>query len=290
MHTACGPYHRDVKPANVLLTLQNGPQLLDFNLADSPHSADQAQAALHGGTLPYMAPEQIEAFLESRALGQSRGQGRHLFAGAGLPRVVDGAEARACRQRRSRRSARCATVLDRRPFLDVAVRRFNPSIPHALEAIVAKCLTLSPDDRYPRRRSLAQDLDRFLKHQPLKARANPSRRERLGNWLTRHRRVLTTAASVFALSSAFLTARMLQPTPIERTPAFLSAVQLLEKGESAGAADRFRSLEKVAPSSCLVKFYLGFAQNAWLKRDDEKQYDVDDYVRNALLAPVPKRS
>src|SRR5262249_25064867 len=43
-------YHRDVKPANILLTLNNGPQLLDFNLAQSPHSADRARKALLGGT------------------------------------------------------------------------------------------------------------------------------------------------------------------------------------------------------------------------------------------------
>ena len=56
--------------ANVLLTLQHGPQLLDFNLAESPHSAEQAQAAMHGGTLPYMAPEQIEAFLNPDLWGK----------------------------------------------------------------------------------------------------------------------------------------------------------------------------------------------------------------------------
>ena len=63
-------FHRDVKPANMILTIASGPQLLDFNLAESPHSAEHAQAALHGGTLPYMAPEQIEAFLNPELWSQ----------------------------------------------------------------------------------------------------------------------------------------------------------------------------------------------------------------------------
>ena len=63
-------FHRDVKPGNVLMTLHHGPQLLDFNLAESPHSASEAAAAMHGGTLPYMAPEQIEAFLDPQLWGR----------------------------------------------------------------------------------------------------------------------------------------------------------------------------------------------------------------------------
>ena len=79
-------------------------------------------------------------------------------------------------------------LLDRRRFLDVAVRRFNPAIPPSLEAIVAKCLALAPADRYADAESLAKDLERFLNHQPLLKAGNPSRRERVGNYLKRQRR------------------------------------------------------------------------------------------------------
>jgi serine/threonine protein kinase len=57
-----GVVHRDLKPANVLLTDDGQPMLLDFNLSqdDKLSSADSAERV--GGTLPYMAPEHLEAF------------------------------------------------------------------------------------------------------------------------------------------------------------------------------------------------------------------------------------
>src|SRR5262249_13603594 len=56
-------YHRDLKPSNVLLRPDGWALLLDFNL-----SADPTRAAPHqGGTLPYMAPEQVHAFLGAEA-------------------------------------------------------------------------------------------------------------------------------------------------------------------------------------------------------------------------------
>ncbi|MGE3821453.1 MAG: protein kinase, partial [Isosphaeraceae bacterium] len=48
-----GIFHRDVKPANVLLTYAEGPQLLDFNLSHDGDHVSQAEAALRGGTFPY---------------------------------------------------------------------------------------------------------------------------------------------------------------------------------------------------------------------------------------------
>ena len=276
-------FHRDVKPGNILLTLHNGPQLLDFNLAESPHSADHARAALHGGTLPYMAPEQIEAFINPDLWNKVGAQADIYSLGLVLRELLTGqkpelpdpavAPARALR-----------AVLDHRPFLDASVRRFNPAIPHALEAIVAKCLTLAPADRYPDACELEQDLDRFLKHQPLKHVINRSSRERMSNWLKRQRRMLVTAACVFVACAAVPTVMALKPRPIEASEAFVSAVRSFDMGiPLTEAVARFRSFELIDKHSPLPKFYHGFALNASIKPEDKKQHEVDPYMFRRLL-------
>src|SRR5262249_20105309 len=59
-----GILHRDLKPANVLLTEDGQPLLLDFNLSEDTKLSAGAPAAFIGGTLPYMAPEHLTAFLD----------------------------------------------------------------------------------------------------------------------------------------------------------------------------------------------------------------------------------
>ena len=56
-----GVVHRDLKPANILLGDDGQPLILDFNVS-SPAGNGSATAARHGGTVPYMSPEQLSAF------------------------------------------------------------------------------------------------------------------------------------------------------------------------------------------------------------------------------------
>lgn len=54
--------HRDLKPANVLVAADGSPKLADFNISFCSKVEGSTPAAYFGGSLPYMSPEQLEAF------------------------------------------------------------------------------------------------------------------------------------------------------------------------------------------------------------------------------------
>jgi serine/threonine protein kinase len=306
-------YHRDVKPANVLLTLVNGPQLLDFNLAESPHSADRAQAALRGGTPPYMAPEQLEAFLNPELQDRVAAQADVYSLGLVLRELLTGQMPEMPAKGLSP-SRELLYLLDRRPLLDVAVRRMNPAIPHSLAAIVTKCLAFAPEHRYSSAESLARDLERFLGHQPLLQAANPSRVERLRNWATRNRRLLAGAACVMVVgglvsvalnSGVSLTGpsghrqKQAFKPPLESVPLFRSAVNDATRGLSLDKAEQPRSpeleravgtflkLEKDYPQSSLIKLYLSLTYDGLaLGEKDKKKDESKKFLSKALLAAL----
>jgi tetratricopeptide (TPR) repeat protein len=263
LHYAHGmqTFHRDVKPGNILLTLDHGPQLLDFNLAESPHAAHQAESAMLGGTLPYMAPEQIKAFLNPDLWGTVGARADIYSLGLVLRELLTG-QAPDLPDEKIPPARAMSDLLDRRTHLEIDVRRFNPQIPHALQAIVERCLCFDPDDRYPDALSLVEDLERFLTRQPLRLAVNPSRRERIGNWVTRNRARLVSTTVYLALIGALgyhWVAPMLKPDPAT-LPVIRQAVKDIDDGHPERAIAPLRGVVLEYPGHPLPLTLLGIAQ------------------------------
>lgn len=172
-----GIRHYDLKPANVLLGDDGQPMLLDFNLAHDVAAGKREQL---GGTVMYMAPEQLEE-VRDHAPGRVSEQtdlyslgvifyelltGRHPFPLTGQANKV-------------------AAALELRLAGPLPVRSINPSVSPAIAAIVHKLLDPIPAKRYASAEYLWTDLDRHAIHLPLLYTPEPSLRESFRKW--RHR-------------------------------------------------------------------------------------------------------
>jgi serine/threonine protein kinase/Tfp pilus assembly protein PilF len=190
-----GICHQDLKPANVLLTDEGQPMLLDFNLSDDRNLRRGAAAARIGGTLPYMAPEQLAAFQDSKHRPDPRSDlyslglilyelltGRHPYPAPpgplhlALPRVIE---------------LRRKSVGRMRPR--------NARVSPAVESILRRSLEHDPDRRYQTAGQLREDIDRHLAHLPLRHAPEPSLAERVAKFHRRHP-LLTSSASLLALT------------------------------------------------------------------------------------------
>jgi eukaryotic-like serine/threonine-protein kinase len=197
-----GVIHRDLKPANVLLTDDGQPMLLDFNLAadGGAQSKGGAAAARVGGTLPYMAPEQLRAFRGGPAAAVD-GRSDLYALGLILYELLTGRPAYTVRVGKGHE------VVDKM-LADRAVRppslmRFNTAVTPAVEAIIGRCLEPDPARRYQSVRDFQEDVERHLAHLPLKHTAEPSWRERAGKWAARHPQ-LTSATSIAAVAAVVI--------------------------------------------------------------------------------------
>lgn len=183
-----GIVHHDLKPANLLLTDDGLPMLLDFNAAQDTKLSSEAMVALVVGTLPYLAPERLAAMQGSQSTADARSD---LYAfGVIMFEMLTGRYPFKCRQ------PELATIFDK--AMDdrrtpPRLREFNPAISPALEAIVRRCLEPDAERRYQTARQLHEDLFRQHSHLPLLHTPEPSRRERLQKWTHRHPRLMTAA-------------------------------------------------------------------------------------------------
>jgi serine/threonine protein kinase len=234
-----GFFHRDVKPDNVLLSLHAGPQLFDFNLAHDPELANQARAAHRGGTLPYMAREHLGAFLDP-TLWRQVGAASDIFSlGLILRELLTVERPWKPPDLLDVPRAINAMLLHRMSSLE-PIRRANPDVPHALEAIIAKCLEVAPEDRYPAASLLAEDLDNYLNHRKLAYVKNPSVVESAVNLAIRVRSAVSaTAIAVVASACLIVGILSILANRPESTDQLLERVVAAEVKRDRAGADAY---------------------------------------------------
>jgi serine/threonine protein kinase/Tfp pilus assembly protein PilF len=191
-----GILHQDLKPANVLLRDDGTPMLLDFNLAQETKRRGSLPAAHVGGTLPYMAPEQLQAFHDGRPHPDPRSDIYALglifyeLLALRLPFPVPQGSV----------GERVAGMIADRRLGSPDVRRENRNVSPAVAAIVRRCLEPDPAQRYQSARQLAEDIEHHLADLPLKYAREPWLRERGRKWLRRHPRLAAGYVVAVALA------------------------------------------------------------------------------------------
>jgi len=154
-----GILHRDIKPGNILLDQKGEPLLTDFGLARLVEAESTVTRTLEVmGTPSYMAPEQAAG--QTTKLSKAAdiyGLGAVLYQLlTGHPPFAGGTTFETVR-----------LVLDTEPR---PPRLLNPKIDRELSTICLKYLEKDPKRRYASALALAEDLEHWLKHEPIRAK------------------------------------------------------------------------------------------------------------------------
>ena len=182
-----GVLHRDIKPGNILLDTKGEPHLTDFGLARLVETESTVTRTLEVlGTPSYMAPEQA-AGKNTQLTGATDvyGLGAVFYQLlTGHPPFAGGTTYETVRM-----------VLETQPRQP---RLWNPKVDRDLATICLKCLEKDQERRYSSAFALAEDLERWLKHEPIRARRT-GLFTRGRKWLRRN----PTTAVLIVVSLAF---------------------------------------------------------------------------------------
>jgi len=191
-----GVVHRDLKPQNVLVDDDGTPRIVDFGLArwlDVESSLATRSGGEPMGTLAYMSPEQ--------ARGRAVDARSDVFSlGAMLFELLA--------DRRPRELADFSLFAAMRTVGEDPLRplaRVARAVPKDLAAIADQALAHEPDDRTASADELADDVERWLRGEPVRA-ARPTWRRRL--WMCARRHALVTTLVVLLVSLAGTTLYM----------------------------------------------------------------------------------
>ena len=248
-----GLIHRDIKPANILvgqLEHQPQPKIIDFGIAvESAGEAPSAgQGHYYAGTVSYMAPEQrqkhgthIDVRTDVYALGAVLAKCLLIHAGVqwGENESFDGSTAYAALSHRFG-NAKGGAAEDR-PLPEWSDRLGQLST--ELCAIALRAMASEREDRYQSATALAEDLQRWLNLEPVRAMGE-SRRYRLRCFLRRNALASTAAALIsLALIGGTITA--------------LYGLTEAREGRSQAESALALAEQRRAEAEALIQFMLG---------------------------------
>jgi len=185
-----GILHRDIKPGNILLDAKGEPLLADFGLAGLVEAESTITRTLElMGTPSYMAPEQAAG--ETTNVTKATdiyGLGAVFYQLlTGHPPFAGGTSYQTIR-----------LLLDTEPRQP---RLWNPKIGRELSTICLKCLEKDPKRRYSSALALAEDLEHWLKHEPIRAKRSGVVRH-AAKWVRRKPAIAALIAALAAFAAA----------------------------------------------------------------------------------------
>jgi serine/threonine-protein kinase len=259
-----GVLHRDLKPGNVLLDGDGRPLVTDFGLArrvESDSSLTQSGAIV--GTPSYMAPEQAAG-----AKGAATTAADVWGLGAVLYALLTG-----------RPPFRGETVLETLEQVKgqepESPRRLNRRVDRDLETVCLKCLRKEPGRRYEAAQELAEDLERWLAGEPVRARrAGPW--ELAAKWV-RRRPALAGLLGVSALAVLGLVTGLVWHNDQLRDSADRERNQALEANRQKEEAQKKRAFARRAAD----RMYTQVAEK-WLASEPGSEKLQREFLEEAL--------
>lgn len=180
-----GVVHRDIKPANLLQDSNGCILVADFGLAQMQDYDAITMTGEVLGTYRYMSPEQllgkrvvIDSLTDIYSLGAT------LYELLTLQPIRSGSREQILREIAFGTPAR--------------LRRLVPGIPRDLEIIVHTAIAHRPQDRYQSMQDFADDLRRFLAHEPIQA-THPGLLKRTSLWMERNQKLSAVIGSAILL-------------------------------------------------------------------------------------------
>ena len=244
-----GIIHRDIKPGNLILDTTGNVWVTDFGLAKTGDAGTTHTGDILG-TIRYMSPERFRGQCDVRA--DVYALGMTLYELLTLTAAYSSED-------------RLKLIELIRQTEATSPRSIDSRIPRDLETIVMKAIDKDPKRRYQSADEMAEDLQRFVNDEPIKARRiGPA--ERFTRWCRRNPAVAELIAAVLLLMVAGTAVSSWQAMVATRARADLAAKHAALADEQAKVQERFELAQKA-----IALFHTGVSEDMLLKNPEFKE-------------------